>query len=97
MGSRPHLRCPPVRGKSIPKGAALKDYAFEEGPASLDRGDTPVRTVRLSELFTARIRKETGQLENTAKLRTLRRDIARAETILREQRVSRSERQGAGE
>ncbi len=42
------------------------------------------------ELFTARIRKETGQLENTAKLRTLRRDIARAETILRERR-------GAGE
>jgi large subunit ribosomal protein L29 len=38
------------------------------------------------ELFTARIRKETGQLENTAKLRTLRRDIARAETILREKR-----------
>ena len=49
-----------------------------------------------SELFTARIRKETGQLENTAKLRTLRRDIARAETILRERQVSRSE-QGAGE
>ena len=43
------------------------------------------------ELFTARIRKETGQLENTAKLRTLRRDIARAETILREQQDSRSE------
>ncbi len=50
-----------------------------------------------SELFTARIRKETGQLENTAKLRTLRRDIARAETILRERQVSRSEGQGAGE
>jgi len=45
---------------------------------------------RRSELFTARIRKETGQLENTAKLRSLRRDIARAETILRERR-------GAGE
>ena len=43
------------------------------------------------ELFTARIRKETGQLENTAKLGTLRREIARAETILRERQVSRSE------
>jgi hypothetical protein len=32
------------------------------------------------------LRKETGQLENTAKLRLLRRDIARAETILREKR-----------
>ena len=39
-----------------------------------------------AELFNARIRKETGQLENTAKLRTLRREIARAETILREKR-----------
>jgi large subunit ribosomal protein L29 len=39
-----------------------------------------------NELFTARIRKETGQLENTAKLVLLRRDIARAETILREKR-----------
>lgn len=39
-----------------------------------------------SELFNVKIKKETGQLENTAKLFTLRRDIARAETILREKR-----------
>ena len=39
-----------------------------------------------AELFNVRIRKATGQLENTAKLRTLRRDIARAETVLREMR-----------
>jgi large subunit ribosomal protein L29 len=39
-----------------------------------------------NELFNVKIRKETGQLENTAKLRLLRRDIARAETILREKR-----------
>jgi large subunit ribosomal protein L29 len=39
-----------------------------------------------AELFNVKIRKETGQLENTAKLRLLRRDIARAETILREKR-----------
>jgi len=37
-----------------------------------------------TELFTARIRHSTGQLENTAKLRTLRRDVARIETILLE-------------
>ncbi len=36
------------------------------------------------ELFNVRIKKSTGQLENTAKIGTLRRDIARAETILRE-------------
>ena len=36
------------------------------------------------ELFNARVRKATGQLENTALLRNLRRDVARVETVLRE-------------
>ena len=31
----------------------LQDYLFEEGPRELNAGDTPVRTVRLSELFSA--------------------------------------------
>lgn len=42
--------------RQLPLGAPVRDYAFEEGPADLDAGDTPVRTVRLSELFTARDR-----------------------------------------
>ncbi len=36
------------------------------------------------QLWNARIKKSTGQLENTALLRSLRRDIARVETVLRE-------------
>jgi predicted dithiol-disulfide oxidoreductase (DUF899 family) len=39
--------------RQLPPGATIQDYVFEEGPVSLDAGDTPVRTVRLSELFTA--------------------------------------------
>ena len=39
--------------RGLPKGAVMEDYVFEEGPAKLDEGDGPVRTVRLSELFTA--------------------------------------------
>jgi predicted dithiol-disulfide oxidoreductase (DUF899 family) len=39
--------------RELPQGAAVQDYAFEEGPVRLDAGDAPVRTVRLSELFTA--------------------------------------------
>ena len=39
--------------RSLPDGAIVEDYVFEEGPASLDDGDTPVRTVRLSQLFTS--------------------------------------------
>ena len=39
--------------RELPKGATVQDYAFEEGPVSLDAGDTPTRKVMLSELFTA--------------------------------------------
>ncbi len=38
--------------RRLPQGAPLEDYAFEEGPATLDDGDGPARKVRLSELFT---------------------------------------------
>ena len=38
--------------RHLPEGAIVEDYAFTEGPADLDAGDEPARTVRLSELFT---------------------------------------------
>ncbi len=38
----------------------------------------------------AKVRHATGQLEDTAKLRSLRRDIARVETVLRERRGAES-------
>jgi predicted dithiol-disulfide oxidoreductase (DUF899 family) len=38
--------------RQLPDGAIVEDYVFEEGPAELGAGDTPTRTVRLSELFT---------------------------------------------
>ncbi|OIK24147.1 hypothetical protein VT52_029395 [Streptomyces malaysiense] len=38
--------------RSLPPGPEVDDYVFLEGPADLDAGDTPVRDVRLSELFT---------------------------------------------
>lgn len=39
--------------RQLPRGAAVQDYQLSEGPASLDAGDSPMRKVRLSELFTA--------------------------------------------
>ncbi len=39
--------------RGLPKGATIQDYEFLEGPASLDDGDAPTKTVRLSELFTS--------------------------------------------
>jgi predicted dithiol-disulfide oxidoreductase (DUF899 family) len=41
--------------RHLPQGAPIQDYQFEEGPCDLDGGDAPLRTVRLSELFTKRI------------------------------------------
>ena len=38
--------------RALPKGAAIQDYEFLEGPRSLDDGDAPVAKVRLSSLFT---------------------------------------------
>lgn len=38
------------------------------------------------EFFGAKVKHSTGQLENTARLSLLRRDIARVETVLREKR-----------
>ena len=60
------------------KASELRDLSDDELVAK-------ARELR-DELFNTRIRKTTGQLENTAKLRTLRREVARAETLLRERR-----------
>ncbi|MEM5582447.1 MULTISPECIES: 50S ribosomal protein L29 [unclassified Roseibium] len=40
------------------------------------------------EQFNLRFQRATGQLENTARVRQIRRDIARIQTIMREKRVT---------
>jgi len=59
--------------------------ASELRELSLEELEAKGRELR-SELFAARIQDATGQLENKARLRLLRRDVARAETLLREKR-----------
>ena len=59
--------------------------ASEVRELSLEELGAKSRELR-TELFNARIRHATGQLENTAKLRELRRDVARVESLLRERR-----------
>jgi predicted dithiol-disulfide oxidoreductase (DUF899 family) len=39
--------------RSLPADTEVEDYVFSEGPRGLDAGDTPVTSVRLSELFTS--------------------------------------------
>jgi predicted dithiol-disulfide oxidoreductase (DUF899 family) len=48
---RQHERVAAMR-RQLPPGAIVKDYEFQEGPSNLDAGDAPIRSVRLSELFT---------------------------------------------
>lgn len=49
------------------------------------------------ELFNLRFRHSTGQLDNTARLRLVRRNIARIETIIREKELKdRSESKDRG-
>jgi predicted dithiol-disulfide oxidoreductase (DUF899 family) len=38
--------------RRLPPGATVQDYVFEEGPVDLNAGDSPARSVRLSDLFT---------------------------------------------
>jgi large subunit ribosomal protein L29 len=47
------------------------------------------------ELFNLRFQNATGQLENNARLRTVRRDIARIYTVLRERELGIIEVEGA--
>ena len=41
-------------------------------------------------LCNARVKRSTGQLENTAKLQQLRRDVARVETVIAQKRGAQS-------
>ena len=57
--------------------------ASELRELSVDELQAKSRELR-TELFGAVVRHATGQLENTAKLPLLRKDVARVETVLRE-------------
>ena len=37
--------------RRLPLGATVQDYVFQQGPDDLNAGDSPTRSVRLSELF----------------------------------------------
>jgi len=50
---------------------------------------TKVREIR-DQLLQLRLRKQTGQVEKTHELRTLRKDIARLETILNQKKQAKA-------
>jgi large subunit ribosomal protein L29 len=59
--------------------------AAEFRELSLDELQAKSTELRL-ELFNVRVKQATGQLENTSQLGNLRRQIARAQTVIREKR-----------
>ena len=61
------------------KAAELRDLAADEL-------DARVRTLS-DQLFRLRIQKSMGQLEVPNKMRTVRRDLARVKTVLRQKRA----------
>ena len=56
---------------------------------TLDELGTELETLK-KEQFNLRFQRATGQLENTARVRQVRRDIARIQTIMREKLVATS-------
>ena len=65
------------------KASEIKELSQEE----LERKGSDLK----EELFNLRFQHATGQLENTAKLKTIKRDIARVQTILKETKTSAKE------
>ena len=66
--------------------------------AELNDDDLATRLAEAKEeLFNLRFQAATGQLENHGRLRTVRRDIARILTVLREKEIAAAEAAEAGE
>ena len=69
--------------------------------AELREADETELETRLAEakqeLFNLRFQIVTGQLDNSARIRTVRRDIARILTVLREKEIEAAEAAEAGE
>ena len=61
---------------------------------TIDQLDDEVLKLK-KEAFNLRFQRATGQLENTARVRQVRRDIARIKTIAAHKRSGRSARAGA--
>jgi len=65
------------------KGAELRELPDEELTARIESAK--------EELFNLRFQLATGQLDNTARLKELKRDVARAATLLREREIEREQ------
>jgi large subunit ribosomal protein L29 len=68
------------------KTAELRELPDQELEARIDAAK--------EELFNLRFQLATGQLDDTSRLKELRRDVARAATLLREREIEREGNEG---
>ena len=64
-----------------------KDYVQELNGLTTDQLQNREKELK-EQLFNLRFQLATGQLENTASLKTVRKDIARVKTVLRQQELN---------
>ncbi len=67
------------------KATEMRDLTYEELTEKLDEGK--------EELFNLRFQMATNQLDNTARLRQVRREVARVATVMRQQEIAAWEAQ----
>lgn len=67
------------------KATEMRDLTYEELTEKLDEGK--------EELFNLRFQMATNQLDNTARLRQVRREVARIGTVMRQQEIAAWEAQ----
>jgi large subunit ribosomal protein L29 len=70
---------------AAPKGAKAASKADDFRSHSADELSSQLSNLK-KEQFNLRFQRANGQVENTGRIRTLRRDIARIQTVLTEQR-----------
>ncbi len=70
--------------------------AFDVRAMTLDQIEDEVLKLK-KEQFNLRFQRATGQLENTARVRVIRRDIARLKTVAGQKRAGTEPAQAAGE
>ena len=74
-----------TKKKATPKGAKAASKADDFRSHSADELSSQLSNLK-KEQFNLRFQRANGQVENTGRIRTLRRDIARSQTVLTEQR-----------
>lgn len=75
-----------MSGAQIKDESEIKTMATEFSGMSLDQLDDQLAKLK-KEQFNLRFQRASGQLENTARIRLVRRDIARVKTAARQKRA----------